>query len=96
MKELAFKCWVKAQMAKQNIKEGITTLKSEETGGADGIVIAVIILIIVIALAAIFHDAIFSFVGDLMDQWTGKSGGWGEKDNLDESAVNNVLIGLFG
>ncbi|MBR1432583.1 Flp1 family type IVb pilin [Ruminococcus sp.] len=70
MKKMAFRCWVKSQMAKQKLHKKAEDLLSEECGGADSIVIAVIIIIIVIALAVIFREQIIAFVQSLFGKAT--------------------------
>lgn len=66
MQDLAFKCWVKAQVAKQQVKEGVKNFFSEENGGADTIIIAVILIVVVIAVAVVFREQIFGFFEKLM------------------------------
>ena len=65
MKEFTFKCWMKAQMAKQGIKNKLNSLMSEEEGGADSLIIAIIIIIILIALAVIFREQLGAMIGKL-------------------------------
>lgn len=64
LRTLAFNAWVKAQMAKQKIKDHF----SSEEGGADSIIIAVIIIIVVIALAVIFRKQIFGWFDKLSSE----------------------------
>ncbi len=66
MQDLAFKCWAKAQIAKQQVKEGVKSFFSEEKGGADTIIIAVILIVVVLAVAVIFRKQIFKWFDDLM------------------------------
>lgn len=68
MKELAFKCWVRSQMVKQKIRDEAKNLYSEECGGTESIIIAVILIIIVIALAIIFRTEIEKFVKGLFSK----------------------------
>ncbi|MGN0656024.1 MAG: hypothetical protein ACI4KR_04465 [Ruminiclostridium sp.] len=68
MKEFTFKCWMKAQMAKQDIKNGFKSLVSEEKGGADSLIIAIIIIVIVVAIGIIFRDQIGAWVSTLFDR----------------------------
>ena len=70
MKEFTFKCWMKAQMAKQDIKNGFKNLVSEENGGADSLIIAIIIIVIVVAVAVIFKDAIWGWIQTLIGNGT--------------------------
>lgn len=66
MQDLAFKCWAKAQIAKQQVKEGIKNFFSEENGGADTLIIAIILIVVVVAVAIIFKDKIFEWVNNLI------------------------------
>lgn len=61
MKDIAFKMWCKAQLAKQQIKDRFIS----EEGGADGIIIAIIIIIIVVALGIVFRDQIGNWFNTL-------------------------------
>ncbi|MGN1120289.1 MAG: hypothetical protein ACI4Q4_08010 [Oscillospiraceae bacterium] len=61
MKDMMFKAWVKAQMAKQSAKDFFTS----EEGGADSIIIAVVIIIAVIALGVLFREQIFGWFNSL-------------------------------
>lgn len=56
MQDVMFKCWAKAQIAKQQAKQNIKNFFSEEKGGADTLIIAVVIIVIVIAAGIIFRD----------------------------------------
>lgn len=65
MQDVMFKCWVKAQVAKQQAKQGIRNLFTEETGGADSLIIAIIIIVIVVAIAIVFRDQLSNWVNAL-------------------------------
>lgn len=69
MKEFTFKCWAKAQVARQQAKlkleEMAADFRSEERGGADSIVIAIVIIVIVLALAIVFRTQIANWVNAL-------------------------------
>ena len=62
MNKIMFNAWVKAQMAKQSVKD---YMKSEK-GGADTIIIAVMIILVVVALAVIFRKQITGWFNDIM------------------------------
>lgn len=78
MQDLAFKCWVKAQVAKQQVKEGVKNFFSEENGGADTIIIAVILIVIVLAVAVVFRETIFGWFTDLLKAGDGDMGTLGD------------------
>lgn len=65
MEKIMYKTWVKAQMTKQSVKDGIKKFLAPEDGGADGIIIAVVIIIIVVALGIAFREQIGSWIGKL-------------------------------
>lgn len=65
MQDVMFKCWAKAQIAKQQAKQNIKSFFSGENGGADSLVIAIVLIVIVIAVGAIFREQIKSFVENL-------------------------------
>lgn len=67
MQDLAFKCWAKAQIAKQQLKDGVRDFFTEECGGADSLIIAIVLIVIVVAIAVIFKDQIASWVQDLFN-----------------------------
>ena len=67
MQDLAFKCWAKAQIAKQQVKEGVKNFFSEEKGGADTLVIAIILIVVVVAVAIIFREQIYNWVTELFN-----------------------------
>ncbi len=73
MKDMMFKAWVKAQMAKQSIKDYFTS----EEGGADSIIIAVVIIIAVIALGILFRKQIFGWFNNLSNTVDSQVGGIG-------------------
>lgn len=87
MKELTFKCWAKAQIAKQQIKENVKDLFSEEKGGADSLIIAIVLIVIVVAIAVIFKDQIGAWVNSLFGEANA------ELSNVnDVSAVSTVAM----
>ncbi len=61
MQNLMFNAWVKAQMAKQSIKDRLAS----EKGGADSVIIAVVIIIAVLAIGILFKDTIMGWFGSL-------------------------------
>lgn len=65
MQDVMFKCWAKAQIAKQQAKQGIKSFFSEEAGGADSLIIAIIIIVIVVAIAIVFRDQLSNWVNAL-------------------------------
>lgn len=67
MQNLAFKCWTRAQIAKQQAKESIKDFFSEEKGGADSLIIAIVLIVIVVAIAIIFRDQISNWVNSLFN-----------------------------
>ncbi len=62
MQKIMFNAWVKAQMAKQNAKEYFAS----EKGGADTVIIAVVIIVAVLAIGFVFRDAIIGWFNQLM------------------------------
>lgn len=64
MEKLVMNAWVKAQIAKQKVKD----LFFSEDGGADSIIIAVIIIVVVVALAIIFKDTIAGWFNGLIEE----------------------------
>lgn len=64
MQDVMFKCWAKAQIAKQQAKQNIKSFFSEETG-AEGLIVAIVLIVIAVAVAVIFRDQISSWVSKL-------------------------------
>lgn len=64
MQDVMFKCWAKAQIAKQQAKQNIKSFFSEETG-AEGLIIAIVLIVIAVAIAVVFRDQISNWVNDL-------------------------------
>lgn len=64
MQDVMFKCWAKAQIAKQQAKQNIKSFFSEENG-AEGLIVAIILIVIVIAIAVVFREQIFGWVEKL-------------------------------
>lgn len=62
MQDVMFKCWAKAQIAKQQAKQGIKSFFSEEAGGADSLIIAIVLIVIVVAIAVVFREQIANWV----------------------------------
>ena len=62
MQNLMFNAWVKAQMAKQSVKAHFAS----EKGGADSVIIAVVILVAVLAIGFVFKDTIIGWFNDLI------------------------------
>ena len=62
MKNITYKAWVKARVAKNSIKKFF----SSEKGGSE-IVILVILLVIAVALAIIFRDQLAAWLDSLFN-----------------------------
>lgn len=88
MQDVMFKCWAKAQIAKQQAKQNIKSFFSEEKGGADTLIIAIIIIVIVIAIAVLFREQIYNWVSKLFtdanESFAGVVGDPKNKPNVEE------------
>lgn len=80
MKDLTFKMWCKAQFARQQVSERFTS----EEGDASGIIIAIIMIIIVVALAIVFRDQIGNWFNKLVGQADPMM------DGLDQTPANAI------
>ncbi len=68
VREFTFNCWVKGQFAKNAVKDKVQHIREEimsEDGGFEGIIIAVLFIIIIVALAIIFRDKIGEWLNTL-------------------------------
>lgn len=75
MEKAIFTAWAKAQYAKQAAKDAMSAKLAsakrafcEEDGGSEGIIIAIILIIIAVSLAIIFRNEIGTFVNKLFNQ----------------------------
>lgn len=87
MNDITFKVWVKAQLLKTSTKEKLfsmknTFLEEDGDGGANGLVIGIIMLVIVLGLVLIFREqlwkwitSLFNAADDQIDQIVNNSGG---------------------
>lgn len=86
MKDLTFKCWAKAQYAKQRLKMGAKSFLEDENGGADSIIIAIVIIVIVLAIAFIFRDQIGQWVSALFKAGT---------DTINNNDVTSAAVTTY-
>jgi len=68
MQDVMFKCWAKAQIAKQQAKQNIKNFFSEEKGGADSLIIAIILIVVVVAIAIVFREDLGKMVSNLFQR----------------------------